>query len=425
VPPVPFPPAAEAAAAAAGNLSAIEQEAARLAALEKFDVLDTPREASFDRIARLAKRLFDVPVAIVSFIDAHRQWYKAHEGAAVSEVPREQTFCRHVIEGGKPLVVPDARNDARFRDNVHVLADPGVRFYAGVPLRTRDGFDLGSLCIIDTAPRNFDAEQLGLMEDLAGMALDELELRLCATTDGLTGVMTRRAFRQEAARLVALATRHGHELACIALDVDRFKAINDGYGHAGGDAVLRGIVSTMTERIRTTDLVGRMGGEEFAILLPNTAEAGALDVAEKVRAAIAATPVQVGGERIGVTASFGVASLGTAVRDLDTLIAHADQALYDAKRAGRNRVSAWSGDPVAADPAERSVLKAGKLVLDEGARSIDCTVQRLSDKGAGIAVNSAREIPNRFVLAIPADRLERPCRVVRRSPTRLGVAFTG
>lgn len=409
----------------ANSEAEIEREAARLSALARFDVLDTPREESFDRIARLARRLFGVPVAIVSFIDAHRQWYKAQEGAEVSEVAREHTFCRHVIEGGAPMIVPDATADARFRDNVHVKKVPGVRFYAGVPLRTRDGFDLGSLCIIDTQPRSFDAEQLALMEDLAAMALDELELRLCATTDSLTGVMTRRAFRQEASRLVALSLRHGHDLSCILLDIDRFKAINDGYGHAGGDAVIRAVVQTMKERIRATDLVGRIGGEEFAILLPSTAEAGALEVADKVRAAIEATPIPIGPESVRVTASFGVARLDEGAQDLDMLLGRADQALYDAKRAGRNQTTVWRGEATAIDPAERPVLKAGKLLLDSGARRIDCTIQRLSDKGAAIAVSDAKAIPNRFVLAIPADRLERPCRVVRRSPTRLGVTFLG
>ncbi len=427
--PLPLPPTAELAADRPDHFrpgSEIGREAARLAALARLDVLDTPCEASFDRIARLARRLFGVPVAIVSFIDAHRQWYKAQEGASVSEVPRGDSFCRHLIEGHGPLVVPDATADPRFRDNVYVLAEGGVRFYAGVPLRTRDGYDVGSLCIIDNTPRSFDAEQLALMEDLAGMALDELELRLCATTDGLTGAMTRRAFRQEGSRLVALALRHGHDLACIMLDIDRFKAINDSRGHAGGDAVIRAVAGICTDRIRATDLVGRIGGEEFAILLPNTGEPGALEVAEKLRTAIEATPIAIAGEDVRVTASFGVASLGSSAGDLDSLLAHADRALYEAKRGGRNRTSVWRSDGEAASEASGPpVLKAGKLLFDDGARRIDCTVQRLSEKGAGIAVSDAQQVPNRFVLAIPADRLQRPCRVVRRSPTRLGVTFTG
>jgi diguanylate cyclase (GGDEF)-like protein len=340
----------------------------------------------------------------------------------VSEVAREHTFCRHVIKGGASIVVPDATEDPRFRDNLHVRTNPGVRFYAGVPLRTRDGFDVGSLCILDIAPRSFDAEQVALLEDLAGMATDELELRLCATTDGLTSVKTRRAFREEATRMAGLALRHGQDLGCIMLDIDHFKLVNDRYGHAAGDAMLRA-VAACTERIRATDLVGRLGGEEFAILLPSTAEASALEVAEKIRAAIEATSVESGPHLIRVTASLGVASLRSA-GDLDGLLDQADRALFDAKRTGRNRVALWTGEARLAEEVGRPVLKAGKLFLDEGARTIDCTVQRLSDKGASIAVSDARDIPNRFVLAVPSDRLERRCRVVRRSPSRLGMTFT-
>src|SRR5262245_17283355 len=154
--------------------SDLERESARLKALERYDVLGTPPEAAFDRITRLTKKLFGVPIAIVSFIDAHRQWYKASEGVATTEVPREDTFCQHVIANGKPLIVPNATRDSRFSQHPFVINDPRIRFYAGIPLRTDDGHNIGVLCILDMAPRDFLAPEIEIMEDLAQMVMGAL-----------------------------------------------------------------------------------------------------------------------------------------------------------------------------------------------------------------------------------------------------------
>jgi hypothetical protein len=144
-----------------------QQEAERLNALHELDVLDSPAEEAFDRITRLTKKLFDVPVAIVSFIDAHRQWYKSSLGATVTEVSREQSFCQYVIADGTPIVVTNATQDSRFAGNPYVITNPGVRFYAGFPLQTRNGHNVGTLCLVDVEPRVFDADQLEIMSDLA------------------------------------------------------------------------------------------------------------------------------------------------------------------------------------------------------------------------------------------------------------------
>jgi GAF domain-containing protein len=204
-----------------------ERETARLRTLEDLDILDSPSEEAFDRITRLARKLFDVPVAIVSFIDGHRQWYKSRQGVERIEVPRGDSFCRYVMAYGAPLVVPDAKLDPRFSQNPYVRADQGVRFYAGFPLQVSGGNTLGTLCLVDVMPRDFGADQLEIMRDLAHMVTDELQLRLCADRDSLTGVFTRRAFKEEAGRMVALAIRHRHPLSVISLDLDYFKHTND------------------------------------------------------------------------------------------------------------------------------------------------------------------------------------------------------
>ena len=357
-------------------------ESERLAALDRLDVLDTPQEESFDRIARLARKLFDVPMAAVSFIDAHRQWYKANEGLDGDQHPREQTFCRHLVETGKPLVVPDATKDERFAESPFVTGDAGIRFYAGLPLRTAEGHNVGSICIIDTKPHEFGDAQLELLNDLAQISMDEIDLRLTATRDSLTGTLSRRHFKEEAVRAVSLAQRHHQDLAIIAFDLDHFKHINDTFGHAAGDTVLGAVAEAVRETLRGTDLIGRLGGEEFAALLSSTALPGAVEAAEKIRKAVGALRFTFGEQETGVTTSLGVAALDPSTREADALLTHAGKALDEAKQAGRNRVAVYRAPAAAADTTRRRVLKGGRVVFNGGRSSIDCTVRSLSDAGS-------------------------------------------
>ena len=217
-----------------------------------------------------------------------------------------------------------------------------MRFYAGVPLKTQSGHNIGTLCIADIKPRTFTVEQIQMLEDFACIAMSEFDLRKLATTDGLTGVLTRRAFKEGSARALGLAVRHRHEASCIAFDLDHFKAINDAHGHAAGDKVLVECANICRKQLRKTDLFGRLGGEEFAILLPHTALAAALKVAEKLRKAMTSHKFHGPSEPIRFAASFGVASLAHSVVDIETLLSRADAALYEAKSQGRNRCAQWA-----------------------------------------------------------------------------------
>jgi diguanylate cyclase (GGDEF)-like protein len=156
--------------------------------------------------------------------------------------------------------------------------------------------------------------------------------------DGLTGLPNRRAFDEELAREVARAGRTGGPLAVVVLDVDRFKAVNDRHGHAAGDAVLREVAARAAAAARRGDLAARIGGEEFALILPSADLAGAAELAERIRAAIAGSPVHAG-EPLAVTASLGCAALAPGEAP-GALLARADARLYEAKRAGRDRVAA-------------------------------------------------------------------------------------
>jgi diguanylate cyclase (GGDEF)-like protein len=400
----------------------MDRESARLAELDRYDILDTPPEEPFDRLTRLAQKVLGVPIAAVSFIDAHRQWCKAGPGLAGTEVPRHMTFCRLVVADCQPLIVRDATKDPRFAANPFVVGDPGVRSYAGVPLRSKTGYSIGSFCVVDLKPREFRATDLEVLSDLAEMAMAELELRYQSVSDGLTGVLSRRAFHERANRAIALARRHRRPIACIIADLDHFKAINDAHGHAGGDVVLAETARACGALLRDTDIMGRIGGEEFAIVLPETGIQGGMDTAERLRAKIDRLRLTIGDIAVHVTASFGVAALKATAADIDALLRLADRALYQAKASGRNQCFAAEAPPRLSAPRQR-VLKGGEMLFKDSMASIICTVRSLSEDGAGLDVSSTIGIPKHFTLMIRADAFSRPCRVESRSERHLDVAF--
>lgn len=153
-------------------------ESRRLDKLASYEVLDTPAEEDFDRITRLIASLLDVPISLVSLVDETRQWFKSHHGLDTAETPRECSFCAHAILDDGMFIVPDALEDDRFRQNPLVTGAPGIRLYAAAPLTTPDGFRLGTLCAIDTRPRDLTRSDRQILKDLSAIAVNELELRL-------------------------------------------------------------------------------------------------------------------------------------------------------------------------------------------------------------------------------------------------------
>lgn len=308
---------------------AASREAARLEALESYDILDTPAEQAFDRITRIARNVFGVPISAVTFIDGHRQWFKSRQGVLNHQTCKANSFCNVAIRQDEVLVVPAALNDPRFADTGLVKGAPHVRFYAGAQLRSPDGHGLGALCVIDTKPREFSANEIAILRDLGDMIMRELEAQRLTSTDSLTGALSRQGFRNEAQRAIALALRHKHTVSCIVFDVDHFKAVNDGNGHAAGDLVLVQCAQACRERLRTSDIFGRIGGEEFAVVPPHTSAADAMKVAETLRATIAQQRVPAPDVPLSITASFGVSTLDPSVGDIDEFLRRADvAALY-------------------------------------------------------------------------------------------------
>ena len=167
---------------AAGETQAIlpENEPERLAAVHRYDVLDTPRDGAFDRITALAARHFDVPISIVSVVDSDRIWFKSHHGLDVTQVDRDPGLCASAILHGDPWIVEDAAVDPRTLANPLVAGEFGLRFYAGAPLTTRDGYNLGTLCLLDVEPRQLTDEEVETLRDMAAIVMDELELRLAS-----------------------------------------------------------------------------------------------------------------------------------------------------------------------------------------------------------------------------------------------------
>ncbi|WP_326966515.1 GAF domain-containing serine/threonine-protein kinase [Arthrobacter sp. CG_A4] len=160
------------------NVSSASDEEGRMRAVERYRILDTPADGAFDRIAGLAARLFSVPVAIVSVVDHDRIWFKAHHGTDVTEIGRDPGLCASAILQDDTWVIESAATDPRALANPLVAGEFGLQFYAGVPLRTPDGYNLGTFCILDREPRQFTAEDTRTLEDLAAIVMNDLELRL-------------------------------------------------------------------------------------------------------------------------------------------------------------------------------------------------------------------------------------------------------
>jgi diguanylate cyclase (GGDEF)-like protein len=317
----------------------LTDEAGRLAALRRYEVHETAEQKPFQRIVDLVQQVMGVPMAAVTLIDADTQFFRAHRGLSGTETPRADAFCTHTIAQHGPLAVSDARIDPRFADNPMVIGAPHIRSYLGVPLTTPDGYNIGSLCAIDDEPRQFDRTQGEIMKKLAEIAVEQFELQQIAKQDSMTGALTRRGFFAEVEKESLRAARYDRPSALVVIDVDHFKAINDRYGHPAGDAVLVSIANACMATMRKSDIFGRIGGEEFGLLLPETDPEEARLAAERIRGMVESTIIQVGGIEVRATVSLGVAPRPAVGESVATWFSEADIALYEAKQFGRNRVA--------------------------------------------------------------------------------------
>lgn len=309
-------------------------EQLRLHTLRSLNILDTSAEERFDRLTRLARRLFGVPIALVSLVDANRQWFKSCIGLSVTESQREISFCGHAILDDGILMVLDALLDERFHDNPLVTHDPGIRFYAGCPLSVANGGKLGTLCLIDVQPREFGEEDRALLRDLARMAEQELTALQLATMDELTLLSNRRGFSALAQHALNVCKRLDKPATLLLFDLDGFKSINDRFGHAEGDRALSVFAGQLRQSLRDSDVIGRLGGDEFVALLTSTDAAQCNATLARLETAIDAINAHAA-RGYDIAYSVGTVEFDAQRHDgTAALLAEADNAMY-ANKASR------------------------------------------------------------------------------------------
>ena len=344
-------------------------ETDRLVALRAFDVLDSGNESTFDDIARLAAYICDMPIALISLVDSERQWFKSKVGLEFSQTSRDQSLCSHAILSPDVVMeISDASRDQRFAEFPMINSEPNIRFYAGAPIVTPAGYAMGTVCVMDRVPRELEPAMrealqmlsrqvvalLDMRRAMAGlrkttddlldrqMQLERYQQRLeqmnqvlvaQTTLDPLTGVENRRAFDHIMNEQSSRPERSHSPLALAIIDMDNFKVVNDDLGHVVGDQALQQVARILQAHARTYDHVTRYGGDEFALILPDTPIDAAMVVAQRVRKAVH----DFTWPHKPLTISVGVATTSTEQGSMN-IVERADRALYQAKRNGRNCV---------------------------------------------------------------------------------------
>ncbi|MEL6902085.1 MAG: EAL domain-containing protein [Cyanobacteria bacterium J06606_4] len=363
------------------------KETLRLAKLNDYGILDTLPDETYDDIAAITAHICQTPTALVSLIDASRQWFKAKIGMEVSETPRSIAFCAHTIQQPNVMVVEDTHRHRIFCDNPLVTGPPYIRFYAGAPLITPDGHALGSLCVIDYEPRSFTEAQRKTLQVLSRQVVAQMELsrqslklqqanetleqrveertasltrslhRLLKTQttllkreaasrhkalhDPLTGLPNRSYFLQRLDQAIQLTNRQpSHQYAVLFIDLDNFKPVNDTLGHDIGDRLLTHVAKQIKQLLRKSDLVARLGGDEFAILLDAlSSERQAVTAVKRLQAKLN-EPCEIDNHQIFISASIGITFSSLGYRQPEAALRDADIAMYQAKEQAKKRVQA-------------------------------------------------------------------------------------
>jgi diguanylate cyclase (GGDEF)-like protein len=324
--------------------------------LHSLDVLGSPLQGKFERITRLARNLFEVPIAFISLNDDQHLLFKSLLGTNVVEISHVASFCEHVFLTEEVFTVPETFMDERFSKDSYVTGAPNIRFYAGYPIQLNHQ-KLGTVSLVDHKPRYFSSDQLILLKDVAALieteiqnyaissdkgklALDLDQARLASMVDPLTNLWNRQGIYNILKHRMDEYLLNGTSFAVAILDIDNFKAINDTYGHESGDQTLKTIANILIEGCRETDAIGRWGGEEFLILINESNVNYVNEIAERIRSTLESQKVSVlFAPPLDITVTIGLTGiLPWTYPTLEEMINKADQALYQGKRGGRNQV---------------------------------------------------------------------------------------
>ncbi len=279
---------------------------ARVGSLRRLGLLDTAPEERFDRITRIARRLFGVDTALVSLVDIDRQWPKSRQGPEALETARDISFCGHAILARDVLEVPDAAIDPRFSDNPLVVGEPRIRFYAGCPIASPEGAVIGTLCLLDERPRVLDEDDLAALRDLAAMVEHEIAVTRLSVDDELTGLVNHRGFTMIGGQVLAFCQRQQVDALVVVATVDGLDMVNERGGRAAGDQLLQLAASAMADTFRSSDVVGRIGDNAFAALLTGY-EGSELQIADRLRSAVAASNLELQRATFGLSMTVGSA----------------------------------------------------------------------------------------------------------------------
>lgn len=307
-------------------------ETTRLCSLQNLKVLDTLPGERFDRITSLVARVFDVPVALVNLTDESLKWFNVDQDTDAPEAESATVFCSKTIRAEDAFVVSDVQADPRFSSRPCVVDGVKVRSYAGFPVHASDGARVGTLCVMDERPRQFSEDHIANLRSFAEMVDRELALLTQSTSDELTRLMNRRGFVQIAEHMLALCQRNGKPATIIGIDLDKFKTINDTWGHEAGDRVLKRFAALLLKTFRASDVVARLGGDEFCIL-------SSYSDREAIRTSLARLTEAYSVSELATEFPMMSWSAGIAEYDpseepvLDALLQEADSRMYAAKQA--------------------------------------------------------------------------------------------
>jgi diguanylate cyclase (GGDEF)-like protein len=307
-------------------------EESRLAELRSIGILDTQAEERYDRFTRLAKRAFNVPFAMLSLVDEKREWFKSRQGMEETELPREGSFSTEAIKQDKVMVIQDATRDPRFSK---LARESGIKFYAGCPIKTHRNYRIGTLCIADTTPRNFTPEDHACLQDLARLIEEEIAVQSIANIDDLTSLFNRRGFLGIGQHTISVCKRMRRPATMMYFDLDGFKEVNDQYGHAEGDRALKNISTLLLSAFRNSDVVARVGGDEFCVLLTGTDTAHIERPLENLAASV---ELQNNATPYDIAYSVGVVEYDDGHESISDLMEEADTQMYDDKRTRKSQI---------------------------------------------------------------------------------------